>query len=71
MKTSLNEFELIKSMLTYNPIIDSAYIENKPSTTPKGKLPRSIKGLLVGLFLSFAVIFFKSLVLDRKKLVKS
>ena len=70
MKNSLNEFEVIKSMLAYNPVVDSAYVGYKSSTI-KGKFPRYIKGFLIGFFLSLAVIYFKSLVLDRKKLVKS
>ncbi len=52
--------------LRYNPIVDTAYIRSE-IVNRKDIVPNYIRGILLGLLLSFVLIFFKSLVLNRQK----
>jgi hypothetical protein len=70
LKKILNAFENNNETLRYNPIVDSAFIRSEKDN-PKGIVPNYIRGILLGLLLSFVIIFFKSLVLNSQKPVKN
>jgi len=66
MKKILNAFKNNNETLRYNPIVDTAYIRSE-IVNRKDIVPNYIRGILLGLLLSFVLIFFKSLVLNRQK----
>lgn len=61
---------LQQSTFSFNLIIDSPFIFYSNKTHNKTYLSKIVKSLFSGLFLSFIVLFLKSIFLDKRKIIK-